>query len=239
MWKPSRRRQAEVEPADKPRVKPIHPVVAEVRKQRLTYVPKRALNDLFEAAVAADRTSRPGVFIEAGCALGGSALVLARAKDPARPLFVHDVFGMIPPLSEADGDDVHERYLTIKSGSSPGLGDDTYYGYEPDLLGKVRENFERFGLPLEENSVHLVEGLFEDTIVGDDPVALAHIDGDWYESVRTCLERIGPRLVSGGLAVIDDYDMWSGCRRAVDEFLAEHPDRYRTIRRARLQIERV
>ncbi len=239
MWKPTRRRHASETPADSPRVEPVHPVVAEVRKQRLTYVPKQALNDLFEAAVAADRADRAGVFIEAGCALGGSALVLAQAKDPARPLFVHDVFGMIPAPSEADGDDVHERYSKIRSGSSPGLGDDTYYGYQPDLIAKVRENFERFDLPLEANAVRLVKGLFEDTIVGDEPVALAHIDGDWYESVRTCLERIGPRLVPGGLAVIDDYDMWSGCTRAVDEFLAKHPDRYRTIRRARLQIERV
>lgn len=222
-----------------PRISPVHPVVAKVRKQHLTYVPKKALNDLFEAAVTADREDRQGVFLEAGCALGGSALVLAQAKDPTRPLFVHDVFGMIPPPSEADGEDVHERYEAIKSGSSPGLGDDPYYGYESDLIGKVRDTFLRFELPLEENSVHLVEGLFEDTIVGDEPVALAHIDGDWYESVRICLERIGPRLVPGALMVIDDYDMWSGCRRAVDEFLASNPGRYRTVRHHRLHIERL
>ncbi len=73
--------------------------------------------------------------------------------------------------------------------------------------------------------------MFQDTITGDEPVALAHIDGDWYESVRTCLERIGPRLSPGGVMVIDDYFYWSGCRTAVDEFLAKHPDDYRTVRR--------
>jgi hypothetical protein len=226
-------------PMPRQRVAPVHPIVRRVKRQRLTYLSVGALNDLFEAAVAADQTRRPGVFLEAGCALGGSAIVIARAKDQSRPLLVHDVFGMIPAPTDADGEDVQQRYETIRSGQASGLGGDTYYGYEPDLKAKVREAFERFDLPLDENSVRLVEGLFEDTLVGDDPVALAHIDGDWYESVRTCLKRIGPRLSSGAPMVIDDYDMWSGCKRAVDEFLAEHPDEYRPSRRSRLHIERL
>lgn len=222
-----------------PRVSPAHPIVRRVRRQRLTYVSLGGLNDLFEAAVAADREGRPGVFMEAGCALGGSALVLARAKKPTRPLLVYDVFGMIPAPTDADGEDVHARYETINSGQASGLGGEMYYGYEPDLMAKVRQTFERFGLPVDENAVSLIQGLFEDTIVGDEPVALAHIDGDWYESVRTCLERIGPRLAPGGVMVVDDYEMWSGCRRAVDEFLAAHQDDYRAIPRNRLHVERV
>jgi asparagine synthase (glutamine-hydrolysing) len=221
-----------------PRVSPVHPIVRRVRRQRLTYVSVGGLNDLFEAAVAADREGRPGIFIEAGCALGGSALVLARAKKATRPLLLYDVFGMIPAPTDADGADVHARYETIKSGRASGLSGDTYYGYEPDLMAKVRQTFERFGLPLDENAVSLIQGLFQDTIVGDEPVALAHIDGDWYESVRTCLERIGPRLSPGGVMAIDDYDAWSGCRRAVDEFLTRHPEDYRAIRRTRLHLER-
>ena len=89
---------------------------------------------------------------------------------------------------------------------------------------------------MESNNVKLVQGLFQDTIVGDEPVALAHIDGDWYDSVRTCLDRIGPRLVSGGVMAIDDYHYWTGCQMAVDDFLAEHPDEYRTALRTRLHV---
>jgi len=232
------RRPASQQPTE-PTATEVDPIIGEVRKQRLTYLPVGALNDLYEAAVAADRETRPGVLIEAGCALGGSALVLARAKDAKRPLFIHDVFGMIPPPTEADGPDVHARYEKIKSGQASGLGGNTYYGYEDDLMNKVRATFDDFGLSADDNAVTLVQGLFQDTIVGDDPVALAHIDGDWYESVRTCLERIGPRLPSGGVMVIDDYFKWSGCRTAVDEFLAKHPDDYRTVRRTRLHIVKV
>jgi O-methyltransferase len=234
---PAKRIQPEV--PRKSSVQPIHPIIGEVRKRKLTYLPVAALNDLFAAATVAEREKRPGVFVEAGCALGGSAIVLTKAKDPRRPLFVHDVFGMIPPPTDQDGADVHERYKKIKSGHAAGIGGDRYYGYETELMTKVRETFATFGVPVGANAVTLVKGLFQDTLVGDEPVALAHIDGDWYQSVRTCLLRIGPRLHSHGVMVIDDYFHWSGCRKAVDEFLAEHPDEYRTVRRTRLHIEKI
>jgi hypothetical protein len=217
---------------------PVHPVVRRVRRQKLTYLPVGALNDLFEAAKEVEREQRPGILIEAGCALGGSAIVLARAKRRQRPFAVYDVFGMIPPPTDADGPDVHERYATIKAGQAKGLSGEAYYGYEADLLSRVRQTFGAFGMPVEEHHVDLVQGLFQDTIVGDEPVALAHIDGDWHDSVLTCLERIGPRLSPGAVMVIDDYFKWSGCRTAVDTFLAAHPADYTTVRKTRLHVVR-
>jgi hypothetical protein len=223
----------------KPAAPPVHPIVQQVRKQRLTYLPVGALNDLYEAALTADEQGRPGVFLEAGCALGGSAVVLTQAKNPARPLYIYDVFGMIPPPTAEDGADIHERYEKIKSGQAAGIGGDPYYGYETELMDRVRDTFATFGLPVQDNAVTLVKGLFQDTITGDEPVALAHIDGDWYDSVRTCLELIGPRLPPGGVMVIDDYFYWSGARTAVNEFLAAHQDDYTTTERTRLHIVKV
>jgi len=237
--KQSAKKTAKKATQKKPAVTPVHPVVSEVRKLKLTYLPVGALNDLYEAAVAADETGRPGVFLEAGCALGGSAMVLTQAKAPVRPLYIYDVFGMIPPPTDEDGPDIHERYEKIKSGQAAGIGGDPYYGYEEALMDRVRDTFATLGLPVDDNAVTLVKGLFQDTITGDEPVALAHIDGDWYDSVRTCLERIGPRLSPGGIMVIDDYFYWSGCRTAVDEFLAAHPDDYTTATHTRLHIVKV
>jgi asparagine synthase (glutamine-hydrolysing) len=210
-----------------------------VRERHLTYLPVPALNDLWTAVAALEHEGREGVLIEAGCALGGSAIVMATAKSPGRPMYVHDVFGMIPAPGANDGDDVHQRYETIREGRATGLSGDAYYGYEDDLIAKVAGSFSDLGVPLDQSNVHLVKGLFQDTITGDERVALAHIDGDWYESVRTCLERIGPRLVPGGVMVIDDYDAWSGCRTAVDEFLDSHAGLFRREQRTRLHIARI
>ena len=66
----------------------------------------------------------------------------------------------------------------------------------------------------------------QDTLAVDGPVALAHVDVDWYEPVMTCLERIAPRLVVGGHLVLDDYHDWGGCRKATDAFLARVPGQF-------------
>jgi asparagine synthase (glutamine-hydrolysing) len=133
---------------------------------------------------------------------------------------IYDVFAMIPPPSSMDGSDVHERYEVIVSGKSRGLKGQRYYGYESDLQQRVRASFERCGYPLAAHAVEMIAGKVEDTMVVDGPVALAHIDVDWYSPVMTCLERIAPRLSRGGIIVLDDYFDWSGCRKATDEFLA-------------------
>ena len=134
--------------------------------------------------------------------------------------------------------DVHERFRIIQSGESPGISGQKYYGYEDDLLAKVTANFARHRVTVTENNVHLVKGLFQDTLQVNEPIALAHIDGDWFESVMTCLLRITPHLAHGGVLVIDDYFAWSGCRTAVDEYFADKKSEFEFIQRARLHIVR-
>jgi hypothetical protein len=213
-------------------------LVRQVRKRRLTYLGYDALSDLERTVRRLEAEGVPGIIVEAGCALGGSTVVLGRTKHSDRPLRAYDVFGMIPPPSAADGADIQARYATIVRGESEGIGGDRYYGYADNLRDKVADTLRSFGLDLQEHRIELVEGLFQDTLQVDGPVALAHIDADWYESVRTCLERIEPHLSPGGVLVIDDYDTWSGCRKAVDEYFADKRDRYVFIHRSRLHIVR-
>jgi asparagine synthase (glutamine-hydrolysing) len=54
----------------------------------------------------------------------------------------------------------------------------------------------------------------------------------------TCLVRITPRLIPGGVLVIDDYDAWSGCRRAVDEYFADKRGAFSFTRKERLHVLR-
>ena len=217
-----------------------HPpsVIRSVRSEKLTYLDTAALTDLFDQVRLADQQRRIGILIEAGCALGGSAIVIASAKSRARRLYLYDVFGMIPPPSERDGEDAHERYRLIQSGQSVGIKGNKYYGYEDNLADRVLDNLRRYGVPAESHNVHLIKGLFEDTMTVSEPVALAHIDGDWYDSVMTCLHRIEPKLTTNGALIIDDYDAWSGCRRAVDEYFSDKQDRYEFIQKSRLHIIR-
>ena len=219
----------------------LPPRVAEtieaVRAEHLTYLKPVPLQELAAVVTALERDGVSGALVEAGTARGGSAIVMAAAKAPGRPLKVYDVFGMIPPPGDRDGEDVHERYAKISSGAARGPGGETYYGYRDDLYREVVEAFARHGLPVAEHNVELVRGLFEDTIDLDEPVALAHLDGDWYESTMTCLTRIAPLLVPGGRLVLDDYHAWSGCRRAVDEYFAGRAG-FRMEHRSRVHVVR-
>jgi asparagine synthase (glutamine-hydrolysing) len=215
----------------------VEAVIAAVRGEHLSYLDEPSLRTLAASVEQVEADGIPGLVIEAGTALGGSAITLATAKSPDRHMRVYDVFGMIPPPSERDGEDVHRRYAKIKAGDSKGIGGETYYGYRDDLLGDVKRSFERHGVPIEPNHVELIQGLFQDTIAGDEPVAFAHLDGDWYASTLTCLTRIAPRLSKGGRIVVDDYDTWSGCRTAVHEYFTGRPG-YRFERRGRLHIVR-
>lgn len=77
---------------------------------------------------------------------------------------------------------------------------------------------------LDIRNVHLVRGWFEETLpktkamIG--PIALLHIDADWYASTKMCLEELYAQVVEGGIVVIDDYGTWSGCKKATDEWAA-------------------
>lgn len=219
--------------------RPYPKIVKKVLKASLSYLDKEALNDLYSEIKYIEGFDKRGILIEAGCALGGSAIVMASAKAKSRPFYVYDVFGMIPPPSSRDGEDVHERYGIIRDGKSEGIGGRKYYGYEQNLLEIVRANFQRYGFPCGINNVFLIKGLFQDTLkIDGTSVALAHIDGDWFESVVTCLERITPVLAPGGVMIIDDYYHWSGCRKAVDEYFSERRDDFDFIQKSRLHIRR-
>ena len=213
-------------------------MLAAVRKERLTYLTDPQLTSLVSCVLEAEASGREGLVIEAGhcarglCSCDGRGEV-AGAADAGLRRVRHD------PASRPS-----RTVPTARSGtstSSPAAREDwasdVYYGYREDLLGEVAASFARHGVPVDEHRVELVQGLFQDTIKIDEPVALAHVDGDWYESTLTCLTRIAPHLVPGGRIVIDDYWSWSGCRTAVDEYVANHPE-LQMERRAKVHLVR-
>ena len=81
---------------------------------------------------------------------------------------------------------------------------------------------ERLRIP--KSRVHIIKGWFEETFptVKIEKISLLHIDADWYESVKLCLEWFYDNVQPGGFVVLDDYGTWPGCKRAVDEFIIEN-----------------
>jgi asparagine synthase (glutamine-hydrolysing) len=197
-----------------------------VKAQKLTYLSDAKLLRLEQALRQV--STADGAFAEFGVALGGSAIVIASAAAATRQRFFgFDVFGLIPPPA-SDKDDARskERYEVIASGRAAGIGGDSYYGYRDDLYDDVIRAFHRNGLTVDGRSISLVKGLFEKTVPDTDigRVAFCHIDCDWYDPVKFCLDQIAARLAPGGLMLLDDYHDYGGCAQATNEFLDANPD---------------
>ncbi|WP_179221886.1 TylF/MycF/NovP-related O-methyltransferase [Inquilinus limosus] len=200
-----------------------------VLRERLTYLSPVKLHRLEAALRRVRDDSIPGDLIEFGVALGGSAILLAKtAQGAGRSFHGFDVFGMIPPPT-SDKDDARskQRYETIASGGSKGIGgSDDYYGYRQDLYGDVCRSLARHGLAVNGSTIMLHKGLFEDTVPAAPlgAVSFAHIDCDWYDPVLYCLTAVADRVSPSGMILIDDYHDYAGCRTATDEFLAHRRD---------------
>jgi O-methyltransferase len=198
-----------------------------VLKDRLTYLSFAKLRRLEKSLAVIERDKVPGDILEFGVALGGSAIIIAAHARHHRRFHGFDVFAMIPPpTSDMDDDKSRQRYEVIRGGRSPGIGGDEYYGYRDNLYEEVQASFARHGLTVDGNKIQLHKGLFQDTWpnVTMDCVAFAHIDCDWYDSVRYCLESIGDKISPGGIILLDDYNDYGGARKAVDGFIAMRSD---------------
>jgi O-methyltransferase len=190
-----------------------------IRREELTYLPYERLRSLRQAV----NEVRPikGAVVECGIALGGSGILLASAL-PDRQFHGYDVFGEFPPPGPDDPAEAHEAYRIIQAGEAKGLGGRAFSGYMPDIYRRVEDSFARYGVPVGDR-IHLHKGLVQDTFKPEWPIALAHIDTDWYDPVKICLERIAPHLQPGARVILDDYYDYSGCKKATDEFTSKVP----------------
>lgn len=84
-------------------------------------------------------------------------------------------------------------------------------------------NLARFFLPM--SNIRIVKGWFQNTLpekaAAIEKISLLRLDGDLYESTMVCLEYLYPKVVSGGVVIIDDYALL-GCRKAVMEYFIKN-----------------
>lgn len=166
-----------------------------------------------------------GSVVECGVWRGGSMLAAARTllehDDTSRELWLYDTFTRMPEPGERDFD-IWGRHASEYFEGPVDPHDTDGYRYLP--LAEVRRLLEGSGYP--PGQLRFVPGLVEETIPARAPdrIALLRLDTDWYESTRHELEHLYPRLVDGGVLIIDDYGQFTGARDAVDEYLAGLPD---------------
>lgn len=168
-------------------------------------------------------TQVPGDFVECGVWRGGSVMAMAKELVSLgvtdRHIWLYDTFaGMTSPTLEdvEAGTGVSAQVMLNSTPVADGNNVWCVAGL-PDVQANIRSTGYPFG------QFTFVEGDVGQTLHQSAPskVALLRLDTDWYESTKTELEVLYPRLSVGGVCIFDDYGHWQGARRAVDEYFEE------------------
>lgn len=191
-------------------------------------------HDKLHALIAATRYVHQhkidGAVVECGVWRGGSMHAVARTLDAfgdhSRDLHLFDTFEGMPPPGEKDRrHDGRSAEALLGAAKS-----DKDWVKAIASLEDVKQGFENVPYPSER--VHYHQGMVEEMIPEGAPekIAILRLDTDWYASTRHELKHLYPRLVSGGVLIIDDYGWWQGSREATEEFLEETGERLLLVR---------
>ena len=176
---------------------------------RFTMVPMKRLLNLYNNCSLF--TNKSYSFVECGVAKGGCIALMKKLAGPKNKVFGFDSFEGMPAITQDDISDYN------KGNPSEWVGN--------NLSGGIENVYKTFqALQLDMTNVHLIKGLFQDTLVQQEiidkigPIAVLRLDGDWYESIKVCLETLYDKVVVGGVIILDDYGHWVGNKKATDEF---------------------
>lgn len=164
--------------------------------------------------LAREKLKCQGDFVELGCYKGDTSLLLAEVlKGTDKKLWIYDSFEGLPEKSEIDESalginfKVGELYVTKR---------------------EVKERFLRANLPVPV----IKKAWFNELTDSDLPerIALAFLDGDFYESIKVSLKLVAPKMADDGVIIVHDYQnpVLPGVAKAVDEWAQEQKKTIKT-----------
>jgi hypothetical protein len=155
----------------------------------------------------------PGAIVECGVFKGASlarfAMLRRLFSSSVEPQIVaFDSFGPFPKTAHEPDQQLREQFIAAAGGES--ISTD-----------QLRQVLARKGC---DENVELVSGDITQTVpeyVAKHPeltISLLNLDTDLYEPAKVILEQLYPRIVPGGILLLDDYGVFPGETQAVDEY---------------------
>jgi hypothetical protein len=171
----------------------------------------------------------PGDIVECGVYKGASLLSFARfletfsPGDRTRKVLGFDHFKGLADRSAKDG--LNERVGNTADGWNPAEFRDTLFA--------LVEAFNKDSFVPQRARIELVDGDVRETApayVAEHPglrIALLHLDMDLYEPTLAALKAFWPRLLPGGVVLLDEYAIreWPGESEALETFFDGKPPR--------------
>jgi O-methyltransferase len=178
------------------------------------------LYNAYKASLYVAKNKLPGAIVECGVWRGGCVglmlATLAKHGHTDADVYLYDTF---TGMSEPGPEDRHSRKGTAANdifAAKEKKGEGWCHGDLNDVTAVIAKS----GYP--QDRIHFVAGKVEDTIPATIPqaISLLRLDTDWYESTKQEIEHLYPRLIKGGILIVDDYGVWDGSRKAIDEYFA-------------------
>lgn len=150
----------------------------------------------------------PGDVVEFGCYVGTtSVFLLDKIQKTKRRLWLYDSFEGLPEKTHEDASSAGEQFKT---------------GELCVTKKQLEHNLRRFN----HASYVVKKAWFSNLEESDipDKIALAFLDGDYYQSIIDPLNLIWNNLAPGAVIIVDDYDNQAlpGAARAVHEWTNTH-----------------
>lgn len=205
---------------------------------RIAYSSREVLKFTYE--MAKKYADKPGVYVECGVAAGAQIIAMAVGA-PNKRIYAVDSFKGIPLPSNKDNQMPGIQFLTkTEQMMLPDPGKQVLESSgatvvsEMDFWLNIASAFEREHKYHESGGmiIHQVMGInvvpvvgwFEETLpsmgkwIG--PISILRLDGDLYNSTYVCLKYLYPKVIKGGLVIVDDWAL-PGCKWAVIEYMGE------------------
>lgn len=162
-----------------------------------------------------------GDFVECGVWKGGNIILLKKLIEKfnfKKKIYGFDTFeGMVEPSFY----DVNYNNKSAKKMFDEHKKKDI--GFAMCSLDDVKRNIKK---NTKTDNIFLVKGKVENTFKNKKKlpkkISILRLDTDFYESTKIELEILFPRLVKGGVLIVDDYGFWKGAKKAVDEYFCDN-----------------
>ncbi len=188
--------------------------------QQICYSSREALALTYELAFKC--RNLPGCMVECGVAAGAQIIAMAAAC-PDVQIYAFDSYAGIALPSNRDDQYPGIRMISeeeqktlpdpgkqvLESSGATAVSEEDFWQHVYSGLGK------KYGDPV---NIKTVKGWFENTVQDfKEPISFLRLDGDLYNSTFVCLLHLFPRLIDGGVLLIDDINL-KGCADAVREY---------------------
>lgn len=172
-----------------------------------------------------------GSIVECGVYRGGLTMIMAETIEKYsnnnfdREYYLLDTFLGMPEPSKEDfkmsltlNNSVNDVIKHTKDKYLSSLNDVGKSNWCLGEIEEVKKTINKSGIDI--NKFFLIEGMVEKTLQNNTipDIAILRLDTDFYSSTIAELKILYPKLVKGGVLIIDDYGVWNGATKATHEY---------------------